>query len=120
MQKELRSRGFDLEHFEKCIEEKCRASHAILGGEKPFDPDAPDAKTFKVDLQARFELVAKKAAKPVQFAQVTEGKPVRKPEPEPMIMNFGVPLPGAKDKMNMLMKKAKPKAKPAKSKKKKK
>jgi len=102
LQKELEERGFDLKRFEKCLEEKCRGSHAILGGEKPFDPDAPDLKAVVANLQQpRLELAARqaKAAKPVQFAQVTEGKRVRKPEPEPMIMDFGIPMRMGKGKM---------------------
>ncbi len=105
LRNELGKRGFDMKHLEKCLDEQCRGSHASLGGEKPFDPQAPDLKASVGGVQqARFELIAgeQKAAKPLPFAALVKGKRVHKPKAEPMIMNFGIDMPmGKKSKMKM-------------------
>ena len=94
--RELADRGFNVKGLLECLEKECRESNATLGGEQPFDPDAPGIKDHLAQLLAAAEDVDLSAG-PKKFAELVHGKAIRKPKPEPMIEAFGL-KPASKGK----------------------
>jgi hypothetical protein len=96
--KETEMAGVNLAELRKCLAETCKPDTSQLGGERPYDPAAPQPAITPqlVDRAQLREAVAEVqqelSAEAAQVAELVQGQPVVPPALEPMIMNFGLQL----------------------------